>query len=216
MDRNPPSIPPPLHIMNTQYLVVHTGMTWYFVIISEQYATLFFWLSSSILSLKNAALSWHLSATQFLVSLWRPLGKDLSLFLDPLSQITTTIPQKHSVLQLLKPSWRPIFFRFICTEVQVLVSVCITQEVCVCVCVCVCMCVCVCVIISLYGWVFYVYIAMVFGFYGYFFFFLLFSWMFQQDCLDTCCFEWLICMCLVVLYLHLFSAVEHVSHGKTL
>ena len=28
--------------------------------------------------------------------------------------------------------------------------------------------------------------------------------------------ECLICMCFVSLYLHLFSAIEHVSHGKTL
>ena len=34
--------------------------------------------------------------------------------------------------------------------------------------------------------------------------------------LDTYCFECLICMCFVFLYLHLFSAVEHVSHGKAL
>ena len=40
--------------------------------------------------------------------------------------------------------------------------------------------------------------------------------MFQHDCLDTYCFECLICMCLVFLYLHLFSATEHVSHGKAL
>ena len=40
-----------------------------------------------------------------------------------------------------------------------------------------------------------------------------FSWMFQHDCLDTCCFECLICMCFLFLYLHLFSAIEHVSHA---
>ena len=43
-----------------------------------------------------------------------------------------------------------------------------------------------------------------------FFFFL------QQ--IQTCCFELnfecLICMCFVFLYLHLFIAIEHVSHGK--
>ena len=44
----------------------------------------------------------------------------------------------------------------------------------------------------------------------------LLSWMFKHDCLDTCCFGCLICMCSVFLYLHLFSAVEHVSHGKAL
>ena len=42
------------------------------------------------------------------------------------------------------------------------------------------------------------------------------SWMFQHDYLDTCCFECLICMCFVFSYLHLFSATEHVSHGKVL
>ena len=52
------------------------------------------------------------------------------------------------------------------------------------------------------------------GFMGYFF--KLLNWMFQHDCLDTCCFECLICICFVYLYLHLFSAIEHVSHGKAL
>ena len=84
----------------------------------------------------------------------RPLKKDLYLFLDPLSGTQYHYPsEKHSVLQLLK--WRLIFSTPICAEVQVLVFVCITQEVCVCVCVCVCVrmcvCVCVCVIVSLYG-----------------------------------------------------------------
>ena len=44
----------------------------------------------------------------------------------------------------------------------------------------------------------------------------LFSWMFHHDCLDTCCFDCLICMCFVFLYSHLFSAVENVSHGKAI
>ena len=42
------------------------------------------------------------------------------------------------------------------------------------------------------------------------------SWIFQHDYLDTHCFERLICMCFVFLYLHLFSAIEHVSQGKAL
>ena len=42
------------------------------------------------------------------------------------------------------------------------------------------------------------------------------SWMFQDDYLDTYCFECLICMCFAFLYLHLFSVDEHVSHGKAL
>ena len=52
------------------------------------------------------------------------------------------------------------------------------------------------------------------GFYGYSFFIL--CWMFQHYYLDTYCFECLTFMCFVFLYLHLFSAVEHVSHGKAL
>ena len=43
---------------------------------------------------------------------------------------------------------------------------------------------------------------------------LLLSWMFGHDCLDICCFGCLICMCFVFLFLHLFSAIEHVLHGK--
>ena len=60
------------------------------------------------------------------------------------------------------------------------------------------------------------------AFYGYIllFFFLypslLLSWMFEHDCLDTCCLGCLICMCFIFLFLHLFSAREHVSHGKGL
>ena len=61
----------------------------------------------------------------------------------------------------------------------------------------------------------------IFAFYGLIDFFslnpsLLLSWMFEHQCLDTHCFGCLICMCFVFLYLHLFSAVEHVSHGKPL
>ena len=67
----------------------------------------------------------------------------------------------------------------------------------------------------------YVYIEMVFGFYGVFWGFflypsLLLGWMIEHDCLDTCCFGCLMCMCFVFLYLHMFSAIEHVSHGKAL
>ena len=73
----------------------------------------------------------------------KPLEKDLSLFLDPLSGTYYHYPsEKCSVLQLLKQNLRLIFFTFICAEVQVLVSVCMTQEVFLCVCVCVCVCVC--------------------------------------------------------------------------
>ena len=60
----------------------------------------------------------------------------------------------------------------------------------------------------------FVYVDTVYGFLWVFFFML--SWMFQHDYLDTCCCECLIYMHFVFLYLHLFSAVEHVSHGKAL
>ena len=61
--------------------------------------------------------------------------------------------------------------------------------------------------------VIFVYVDTVYGFYGFLF---MFSWMFQHDYLDTCSFECLICMCFEFLYLHMFSAVEHVSLGKGL
>ena len=95
---------------------------------------------------------------------------------------------------------------------------CVCMYVCECVCVCVCgVCVCLSVCLSslvcMVGVVF-VYIDTVYGVLWVFFFML--SWMFQHDYLDTYCFECLICMCFVFLYLHLFSAVGHVSHGKAL
>ena len=66
--------------------------------------------------------------------------------------------------------------------------------------------------------VIYVYVDTVFGFiFSVFFFFKCLVWgMFEHDCLDTCCFDCLICVCFVVSYLLLFSATEHVSHGKEL
>ena len=62
---------------------------------------------------------------------------------------------------------------------------------------------------------------MVFAFYGLEDFFnpsLLFGWMFEHDCLDTCCLGRLICMCFVFSFWHLFSATEQVLglHGKAL
>ena len=60
----------------------------------------------------------------------------------------------------------------------------------------------------------FVYVDTVYGFLWVFFFML--SSMLQHDYLDTYCFECLICMCFVFLYLQLFSAIEHVSHGKAL
>ena len=75
---------------------------------------------------------------KFLASLLRPLEKDLSLFLDTLSGVPTTIPQNNSVSQLLKRNLRQIFLKFICAEVQkCVVSVCVIQEGYVCACACV-------------------------------------------------------------------------------
>ena len=59
-----------------------------------------------------------------------------------------------------------------------------------------------------------VYVDTIFAFFPYQS--LLLSWMFEHDCLDTCCFGCLICMCFVFLCLHLLSATDHVSHGKAL
>ena len=62
-------------------------------------------------------------------------------------------------------------------------------------------------------------IETIFMFYGYFFFSypsLLLSRMFEHDCLDACCFGYLICKCFIFLYLHLFSATENASHGEAL
>ena len=87
------------------------------------------------------------------------------------------------------------------------------MSVCVCVRVCVCVCVCVSSLVCMVGVIF-VYVDTVYDFFWVFFFML--SWMFQHDYLDTYCFECLLCMCFVFLYLHLFSAIEHVSHGKAL
>ena len=64
--------------------------------------------------------------------------------------------RKTQCFTTFKRNLRLIFFKSICAEVQLLVSVCFTQEVCVCVCVCLraraCVCVRLSVIISLYGW----------------------------------------------------------------
>ena len=60
----------------------------------------------------------------------------------------------------------------------------------------------------------FVYVDTVYGFLWAFFFML--SWIFQHDYLNTYCFVCLICMCFVFLYLHLFIATEHVSHGNAL
>ena len=119
---------------------------------------------------------------------------------------------KHSVLQLLKQNLRLIFFAPICAEVQVVVSVCITQEVFLCVCVCVC--VCLSVIISLCSWVIFVYIDAVYWFYGCSFLCLIGCFSMIVWTPTGTVFECLICMRFLFLYLQLFSAIEH--DGKAL
>ena len=83
---------------------------------------------------------------------------------------------------------------------------------CVCVRVCVCVCVCVCVLLVCVVGVIYVYVDTVFGFYGYFFFYC------SARCLSMIVSTpaALVSDMHVFLYLHLFSATEHVSHGKAL
>ena len=70
-------------------------------------------------------------------------GKRSFSVVDPLSGTHYHYPSEtYSVLQLLKQNLRPIYFTFISAKVQVLVSLCIIQEVFVRMCVCVCVCVC--------------------------------------------------------------------------
>ena len=95
------------------------------------------------------------------------------------------------------------------------------MRVCVCVCVCVRVCVCVCLSVCLsvshhqFVW-FWLLLCTLIRYMVLWVFFFMLSWMFQYDYLDTCCFECHICMCFVVSYLHLFSAIEHVSQRKAL
>ena len=140
--------------------------------------------------------------------------------LDPLSGIHNHYPsEKQHVLQLLKRNLRLIYFTFICAEVHGLsfcmyhsggMCVCVSVCVCVCVCVCLCLCVCVCVIISLYGWGY-----LCVRWYG-----IWVLWGFFHCLVGSLTpvghLECLIYMCFVFLYLHLFRATEHVSHGRAL
>ena len=82
-----------------------------------------------------------------------------------------------------------------------------------CVCVCVCLYVCLSVCHHQFVWLG-LFLYMLIWFMGFMGILFMLSWMFQHDYLDTYCFECLICMCFVFLYLHLFSAIEQVSHGK--
>ena len=83
-----------------------------------------------------------------------------------------------------------------------------------CVCVCVCLSVCLSVIISLCSWVIFVYVDAVYWFYGCSFLCLIGC--FSMVVWTPTVFQCLICMLFLFLYLHLFSAIEHVSHGKAL
>ena len=81
-----------------------------------------------------------------------------------------------------------------------------------CVCVCVCVCVSVC-LSSLVCVVIFVYVDVVYWFYGCSFFICL-TGCFSMIVWTPTFFECLTCMRFLFLYLHLFSAIEHVSHGK--
>ena len=79
-------------------------------------------------------------------------------------------------------------------------------------CVYVCVCVCVCVIISLRSWVIFVYVDAVYWFYGCSFLCLIGC--FSMIVWTPTVFKCPLSMQFLFLYLHLFSAIEHVSHGK--
>ena len=83
-------------------------------------------------------------------------------------------------------------------------SECVCLSVCLFVCLFVCLPVYLSSLVCMVGVIF-VFVDTVLGFYGCSFFML--SLMFQHDYLAICCFECLICMCFVFLYLHLFSSV---------
>ena len=100
--------------------------------------------------------------------------------------------------------------------------VCLSVCVCVCVCVCVgaCVCVCVClsvylsIIISLCSGLFLCTAMRYIDFVGVLFFCLIGC--FSMIVWTPTVFECLICMRFLFLYMLLFSAIEHVSHGKAL
>ena len=79
---------------------------------------------------------------------------------------------------------------------------------CVCVCVCVCLSSLVCVVGYFYVRLYSILVLWVF-------FFCLIG-CFSMIVWTPTVFECLICMRFLFLYLHLFSAIEHVSHGKAL
>ena len=77
-----------------------------------------------------------------------------------------------------------------------------------------CVCVCLSVIISLCSRLLFMYSDAIYWFCGCSFFCLIGS--FSMIVWTPTVFECLICMRFLFLYLHLFSAIEHVSHGKAL
>ena len=82
----------------------------------------------------------------------------------------------------------------------------------------VCVCVCVCVIISLCSWVFLCTLMRYIGFMGVLFSYCLtgcFSMMVWTHTVFECLKSYMHAFS-IFLYLHLFSAIEHVSHGKAL
>ena len=102
---------------------------------------------------------------QFLASLLRPLGKDLSLFLDPLSGTHYHYPSEKQCFTTFKMKVKTHLFHIhLCWSASVSFCMYHSEGVCVCACVCVC----VCAIISMVG-VIYMYADMVFRFYVWFF-----------------------------------------------
>ena len=68
------------------------------VSLSEQYATLYFWPSSSILSLLDTALPWHLSTDSSSFFSWDLWENIFLCFWTHCLEFTTTVPQKTTAL----------------------------------------------------------------------------------------------------------------------
>ena len=86
-----------------------------------------------------------------------------------------------------------------------------------CVCVSLCVCVCVCVCLSSLVCVVGLFLCTLMRYIGFMdFFFLCLIGCFSMIVWTSSVFECLICMRFLFLYLHLFSANEHVSHGEVL
>ena len=101
---------------------------------------------------------------------------------------------------------------YVCMCVCMYVCVCMCVYVCVSVCVCVCVCVCACDHQFLWFGLFFCTLIRYLGLW------VLFSCLvgcFSMIILTPAVLS-VICKCFVFLYLHLFSATEHVSHEKAL